>query len=74
MIRRGPDAIEQVAERRRADRHRHRRDAEGGRDRLARPGELLGERLQEDAEGVDEQRREADEDADAEATATRQPS
>ena len=27
--------------------------------------ELLGQRLQEDAEGVDEQRREADEDADA---------
>ena len=59
------DAIEQQAERRRADGHGHRRDAEGGRDRLARPRELLGQRLEERAEGVDEQRGEADEHADA---------
>ena len=33
--------------------------------RLARPGEFLGERLQKDAKGVDQQRGEADEDTDA---------
>jgi hypothetical protein len=58
-------AIEQQAERRRADSHGDRRDAERGGDGFARPRELLGQRLQKRAEGVDEQRRKADEDADA---------
>ena len=58
-------SIEEVSERRGARGHGHRGDAEGRRHRFARPGELLGERLQEHAEGVDQQRGEADEDADA---------
>ena len=61
----GPVAIEQQAEWRRAHSDGHRRDAERGGDGFARPRELLGQRLQKRAEGVDEQRRKADEDADA---------
>ena len=65
---RGLHAIEEIAERWRARGDRHRGDAERSRHGLARPRELLGQRLQQHAEGVDEQRRKADEHADARRT------
>ena len=64
MTRRGPKRSSSMPVKRRAHRHGHGGDAEGGRDRLAIPGERLGDRLQEDAERVDQDRREADEHAE----------
>ena len=58
------EPVEQHAGDRGADRGGHGGEAEGRRDGLARPGERLGDRLEEDAEGVDEHRGEADEDAE----------
>src|SRR4029077_17210606 len=50
---------------RRADGHRHRGDAERRRDSRARPPEFFYERLEQDAERVDEERGAADEHANA---------
>ena len=55
-----PEAVEQHPGQRRAHGRGHGGDAEGGRDRLAIPRERLGDRLEEDAERVDQDRREAD--------------
>jgi hypothetical protein len=48
------DPIEPVAKGRRADSDHHGRNAERSRDRFTRPAKLVGERLEKDAERLDE--------------------